>query len=220
MSWGKQKTVFSDPSRLSIHINCWSEHGTCWTGFQIMEWVQREQEEIGKRHGCSCSRLQLSSYCGLMFPHLKLLRLSRLHGAVPQGHLANIRPFHEAGMISETTVFLGKYQLAGACRLVLSVLNKNPQDPSRKVMTTPIMPNGQVYCTAVGHIPSSLETRQYHVIYMKLGKEQKAWTKELLPGNYCLHLPSESQHQHGNWINAGTISTALHKRDGIFLESD
>lgn len=71
-----------------------------------MEWMQREKEEIGKWHGCFCSRLQLPSYCGLMFPHLELLRLSRLHGAVPQGHLANIRPFHEAGMISETTVFL------------------------------------------------------------------------------------------------------------------
>lgn len=139
-----------------------------------MEWVQREKEEIGEWHGCFCSRLQPSSYCGLMFPHLEFLRLSRLHGAVPQGHLASSMPYHEAGTISETTVFLGKYQLAGACRLVLSVLNKKPQDPSGKVMTTQIMPNGQVYCTAVGHIPSSLETRQYHVIYMKLGKEQKA----------------------------------------------
>lgn len=82
-----------------------------------MEWVQREKEEIGKWHGCFCSRLQPSSNCGLMFPHLECLRLSRLHGAVPQGHLANSRPYDEAGMISETTVFLGKYQLAGACRL-------------------------------------------------------------------------------------------------------
>lgn len=53
---------------------------------------------------------------------------SRQHGAVPQGHLANSRPYHQAGTTSETTAFLGKYQLAGACRLVLSVLNKIPQD--------------------------------------------------------------------------------------------
>lgn len=185
-----------------------------------MEWVQREKEEIGECHGCFCSRLQPSSNYGLMFPHLECLRLSRLHGAVPQAYLANSRPYHEAGTISETTVFLGKYQLAGGCSLVLSVLNEKPQDPSRKVMTTQIMPNGQVYCTAMGHSPSFLETRQYHVIYTKLGREQKAWTKELLPGNYCLHLPSESKHQHGNWINVGTIGMALHKRDGIFLESD
>lgn len=68
------------------------------------------------------------------------------------------------------------------------------QDPSGKVMTTQIMPNRQVYCSAVGHTPSSLKTRQYHVIYMKQGREQKVRTKELLSGTYCLHLLSESQH--------------------------
>lgn len=93
------------------------------------------------------------------------------------------------------------------------------QDPSGKVMTTQITPNGQVYCTAVGHIPSSLETRQYHIIYTKQGREHKAWTKELLPGTCCLRLPSESQHQHGICINAETIITASYKRDGLFLES-
>lgn len=37
--------------------------------------MQREKEEIGKLHGYFCSRLQPSSYCGLMFPHLEFLRL-------------------------------------------------------------------------------------------------------------------------------------------------
>lgn len=41
-------------------------------------------------------------------------------------------------------------------------------------MTAQTMPNRQVYCTAVEHVPSSLETRQYHVIYMEQGREQKA----------------------------------------------
>lgn len=185
-----------------------------------MEWVQREKEEIGEWHGCFCSRLQSSSYCGLMFPHLEFVRLSRLHGAVPQG------TWQTAGLIMRLAWFL-KLQSSWASNSWLELADwswvfwtKKTQDPSRKVMTTQFMPNGQVYCAAVGHIPSFLETRQYHVIYTKLGREQKAWTKELLPGNYCLHLPSESQHQRGNWINVGIISTALHKGDGIFLESD
>jgi len=109
------------------------------------------------------------------FSNLEFFRLSRQHGAVPQGHLANSRPYHQAGMSSEATETTGQVSAGQSLQPGLKGFElSTKQNPSGKVMTTHIMPNRQIYCTPVGHIPSSLETRQYHVIYMKEAREQKA----------------------------------------------
>lgn len=131
------KVVFSYPWRPSIHLNCWGEHGTCWAGFQIVEWVQREEEWIGEGHGCSCSRPQPSSFCGLLFPQSGVLQVKQTAWSSPSG-----------GPGKQQALSLGwhefwDYSLPGQVSAGWSLQPGlkdfelfTKQDPCRKVMTT------------------------------------------------------------------------------------